>query len=109
VQAASEIVDHAAATIADALRSAVRGSDTLARMSALDFAIIAPNLDRELAVRVIERFRLHLARLNPEGGIAVRAGLATLDPAACQDPDALLQLARSAADVLAPEPPVPTA
>lgn len=95
---ALEMAEETALSVAQALRASVRGSDAVARLSALDFAIMAPSLDRDTALRVLDRFQRHLAAAQGEGAIPVRSGIATIDADESLDADQVLRRATTAVD-----------
>jgi GGDEF domain-containing protein len=98
VVAALELAEETALSMAQALRASVRGSDAVARLSPLDFAIMAPSLDRDAALRVLDRFHRHLAAAQGDGAIPMRTGIATLDADEGLDADQLLRRATTAVD-----------
>jgi len=98
VVAALELAEETALSMAQALRASVRGSDAVARLSPLDFAIMAPSLDRDAALRVLDRFQRHLAAAQGDGAIPMRTGIATLDADEGLDAEQLLRRAATAVD-----------
>lgn len=96
--------ESTAFAVAQALRGAVRGSDAVARLSPLEFAVMAPSLDRDGALRVLDRFQRHLAASHGEGGVSLRTGIATLDAGDNVDAEQLLRRATTAVDWAAPDP-----
>jgi diguanylate cyclase len=80
LQSALEQAQTLAATVARAIRSSVRGSDPVARLSPLEFAIMAPNLNHEAALQVLDRVQ---RQLTGRTGLKlpVRAGVTTIEPA----------------------------
>jgi two-component system cell cycle response regulator len=104
--AALEAGDELARMLANALRASVRASDAVARISALDFAVMAPNLDREVALRVLDRLHDQLAALGGKTDIPLRTGIATVDTADGMDADGLLQRATAAVDWTSADRPV---
>lgn len=88
------------------LRSAVRGSDLLARLSPVDFAIVAPSVGADTALGLVDRLQRSLTASAPRGrGPAFRAGLVTsrADQADAFDGEDLLRRAVAAVDWAAPE------
>ncbi len=104
--AALNLAEETALSVAQALRASVRGSDAVARLSPLDFAIMAPSLDRDTALRVLDRFQRHLAASQGQGPFAMRTGIATLDAEEGLDADQLLRRATTAVDWAATDPAV---
>jgi len=103
-----EAAEETAVLMARALRSAVRGSDAIARLSALHFAIMAPSLDRDAALRVFDRFQRRLAATEGDAAIPLRVGIAMLNADEGSDPEQLLQRATNAVEwSVALEVPVP--
>jgi GGDEF domain-containing protein len=78
----------------------------MGRLSPLDFAVMAPSLDRDGALLVLDRFQNHLHAIRAEGGISVRAGIATIEPVEGANADQLLQRAATAVDWAATERPL---
>lgn len=103
---ALEVAEETALSVAQALRTAVRASDAVARLSPLDFAIMAPSLDRDTALRVLDRFQRHLAAAHSDGCIPLRTGITTLEPSDDLDAEQLLRRATTAVDWLAVDPTV---
>ncbi len=103
---ALEVAEETALSVAQALRTAVRASDAVARLSPLDFAIMAPSLDRDTALRVLDRFQRHLAAAQSDGCIPLRTGITTLEPSDDLDAEQLLRRATTAVDWLAVDPTV---
>lgn len=106
IEEALDLAEDAAQSITRALRASVRTSDAVARLSPLDFAIMAPNLDRDAALRVLDRFQRHLAAEQGQGAIAMRTGIATVDIDEGSGPDYLLRRAMTAVDWAAETPAV---
>ena len=66
---------------ADALRAAIRGLDTAARMGGEEFAILLPDTDAEAAHEIAERARRAIARVPvADGTLSCSAGVATASP-----------------------------
>ncbi len=109
VAAALEAAESLAESMADAIRASVRGSDAVARLSALDFAIMAPSLDRDSALRVLDRFqRQFAAKTGREGGaeVPIRTGIASIDAVDGVDAEQLLRRATTAVDWATVDRPV---
>jgi diguanylate cyclase (GGDEF)-like protein len=69
--------DHVLVAVAKALRAAVRGHDTVARLGGEEFALLLPGTDGEGAYEVAERARALIATIDlPEGHLASSAGVA---------------------------------
>ena len=69
--------DYVLAAVAKALRAAVRGHDTVARLGGEEFALVLPGSSTEAAYDVAERARGLIARIElPEGHLASSAGVA---------------------------------
>lgn len=77
IQAATDRLEATAALVASVLRDAVRGTDAIARISSLEFAVVAANLGPDNALLIVDRFHRHLAARNAR--LDVRTGLATLE------------------------------
>jgi len=90
--------EETAQSVAHALRAAVRGSDAVARISGLDFAVMAPSLNHDSALRLLDRFQRQLAASKGDGGIPLRTGIVTLEAAEGVDADQLLRRATTAVD-----------
>ncbi|HYW30652.1 MAG TPA: response regulator [Gemmatimonas sp.] len=77
------VPQHVAAEVGRMLSTLARGSDVVGRMSATEFAILAPMTERDGAIELVERLRDRIATMAPvvhEGRtsrIALRAGVAT--------------------------------
>jgi PleD family two-component response regulator len=85
-----------AARLVAALRDSVRSTDAVARLAPLEFAILAPSLGREAAVRVIERFRPRLTAALDGSHITLRTGIATIEVEDGATPEQLLHNATAA-------------
>lgn len=103
---ALDLAEATALSVAQALRTAVRASDAVARLSPLDFAIMAPSLDRDTALRVLDRFQRHFAAAEGDSGIPLRTGIATLEPTDGLDAEQLLRRATTAVDWSTADRPV---
>jgi two-component system chemotaxis response regulator CheY len=80
LESALEQAQVMAAAVAQAIRSSVRGSDPVARLSPLEFAIMAPNLDHDAALELLDRVQHQLsARTGLK--LPVRTGVTTIEPA----------------------------
>ena len=85
------------------LAGEARGSDVIGRMGASEFAILAPMTERAGALEMVERLRDRVASMpvradeGRHSRIMLRAGLATLAPAALEQRDGANLLARAAA------------
>jgi diguanylate cyclase (GGDEF)-like protein len=90
--------EETALSVAHALKSSVRTSDVVARLSPLDFAVMAPCLDRDTALRVLDRFQRHLGATHGDGSLPVRTGIATLEGDEGLDAEQLLRRATTAVD-----------
>ena len=88
--------DRVLAAVADRLRSAVRGSDVVARWGGDEFVVLLRACDLAGATRIAESVRARVADLDfPEmGRISVSIGAAELNPG--EDADALLERADAA-------------
>ena len=97
-----------AASLAQAIRATVRGSDIVGRLSPLDFVIVAPTLNRDGALSLVDRFQRALAAARPPGATAVplRAGIAAMQEPDNLAPDDLLNRAVSALDWATTDRPV---
>ena len=74
--------------MAEALRSAVRGHDTVARLGGEEFALLLPGADLDDAVDVAERARAHIAAIElPRGELSSSAGVAVMAPSGAQPSD----------------------
>ena len=96
------------AVVANALRRILRGSDLLARLTPLDFAIIAPSANSDAALGLVDRLQDSLCQIpgsQGSGHAAFRAGLATTraEQAEAFDGEDLLRRAVAAVDWAAPE------
>jgi diguanylate cyclase (GGDEF)-like protein len=85
---------------AERIDASVRGSDCLARWGGEEFAVLAPGLDREGAIRLAERARTALAEEpvtveDAEIGLTLSVGVAVLGPEA-RTPDQLIDAADEA-------------
>jgi diguanylate cyclase (GGDEF)-like protein len=79
--------------VADALRTSVRGHDTVARMGGEEFAILLPNADADAAHDIADRARGAIADVQVEHAtLSCSAGVATALPADAS-PAHLLELA----------------
>lgn len=103
---ALDAAEETALSVAQALRTAVRASDAVARLSPLEFAIMAPSLDRDTALRVLDRFQRHLGAAQGDGGIPLRTGITTLEPSDDLDAEQLLRRATTAVDWSTVDPTV---
>jgi diguanylate cyclase (GGDEF)-like protein len=69
--------DHVLVAVAKALRAAVRGHDTVARLGGEEFALVLPGSSADAAYDVAERARGLIARIElPAGHLASSAGVA---------------------------------
>jgi GGDEF domain-containing protein len=95
---ALEVAEETALSVAQALKVSVRSSDAVARLSPLDFAVMAPNLDRDTALRVLDRFQRHFGASHSATSVPMRTGIATLDADEVLDADQLLRRATTAVE-----------
>jgi diguanylate cyclase (GGDEF)-like protein len=95
---ALEAAEETALSVAQALKVSVRSSDAVARLSPLDFAVMAPNLDRDTALRVLDRFQRHFGASHADASVPMRTGIATLDADEVLDADQLLRRATTAVE-----------
>jgi diguanylate cyclase (GGDEF)-like protein len=79
IESALEQAQAVAASVARAIRSAVRGSDPVARLSPLEFAVMAPNLDHDAALHLLDRVQRQLSG-RTGGKLPVRTGVTTIEP-----------------------------
>ena len=80
--------DQVLITVAEALRLAVRGHDTVARLGGEEFALLLPGADLDDAVDVAERARAHIAAIElPRGELSSSAGVAVMAPSGAQPSD----------------------
>jgi diguanylate cyclase (GGDEF)-like protein len=69
--------DHVLVAVAKALRAAVRGHDTVARLGGEEFALLLAGTSLEGAYDVAERARALIAKIElPQGHLASSAGVA---------------------------------
>jgi len=106
---AVEAGEEVSRIVARAIRAGVRGSDLVARLSPLDFAIVAPTLNRDIALHLVDRFQNALTTGRPAGAptVQLRVGIAVIDEAGGFDPDELLRSAGAALDWATAERPSP--
>ena len=97
---AVEAGEEVSRVVARAIRAGVRGSDLVARLSPLEFAIVAPTLNRDLALHLADRFQNALTAGRPEGAptVQLRVGIAIIDETDGFDPEDLLRRAGAALD-----------
>jgi diguanylate cyclase (GGDEF)-like protein len=92
--------DELLQTVAQAIRSQLRGADLLCRLGGDEFLILCPGTDADGALAVAERIRLHVRdcaqRLVPEVPVTTSLGIAIF-PLDAGDP---AQLMRAADDAL---------
>ncbi|HYB24375.1 MAG TPA: sensor domain-containing diguanylate cyclase [Solirubrobacteraceae bacterium] len=85
--------DHVLIAVADALRTSIRGHDTVARMGGEEFAILLPGADAETAREVAERARGAVALVAVAGTtLSCSAGVASALPTQISPAD-LIELA----------------
>jgi two-component system, cell cycle response regulator len=109
-----ELVEAAAAAeetgraLARAIREGVRASDVVARLSPLEYAIVAPSLDRGTARNLVERIQRLLTASRPTGAatLSVRAGVVLLPGSETVNPEEVLQRAGAALGQATTEQPV---
>jgi diguanylate cyclase (GGDEF)-like protein len=88
--------DQVLLAVADALRTSIRGHDTVARMGGEEFALLLPDADLEVAYEIAERARRAIAAVPVAGAtLTCSAGAATASPAGASPAD-LLELADKA-------------
>ena len=82
-------------TVGRAIRTVVRASDVVGRVSPVDFVVVAAGLPAESAGHLVERFTRAIASLRPADAPAVvlRAGVANLEEGTAESLDDLLQRA----------------
>ena len=108
---AMQRADEMGRLVGRTLRSVVRGSDVVARVSALDFVLVAPTLTRDVALKLVKRFEQALGRLPPATmkEFPLRAGIAANEDVEQLDAADLLRRALSALDWSSAEKPVAVA
>jgi len=104
---AVEAGEEVSRIVARAIRAGVRGSDLVARLSPLDFAIVAPTLNRDIALHLVDRFQNALTTGRPAGAptVQLRVGIAVIDETDGFDPEELLRRAGAALDWATAERP----
>ena len=104
---AVEAGEEVSRIVARAIRAGVRGSDLVARLSPLEFAIVAPTLNRDLALHLVDRFQHALTTGRPEGAptVQLRVGIAVIDETDGFDPEELLRRAGASLDWATAERP----
>ena len=105
---ASDQVRAHGTRVGNVLRSTLRGSDLLARLTPLDFAIIAPSVNADAALGLVDRLQHSLHQISgaPAGApAAFRAGLASTraEHSDAFDGEDLLRRAVAAVDWASPE------
>lgn len=95
-------------TVGRAIRTVVRASDVVGRISPVDFVVVAAGLPAESAGHLVERFTRAIASLRPVDApvVMLRAGVANLEDGAAESLDDLLHRAVA---VAAPVVTVPAA
>ncbi|MCL6650167.1 MAG: diguanylate cyclase, partial [Chloroflexi bacterium] len=80
------------------MRRVLRGSDLIARVGQLEFAVVAPTVDRDRALQLVRRLEEGLAQVRPPGApyLPLRAGIASAEDADRLDPEDLLGRALAA-------------
>ena len=105
---ASDQVRAHGTRVGNVLRATLRGSDLLARLSPLDFAIIAPSVNADVALGLVDRLQHSLHQLSgSKVGVpaSFRAGLASTkaEQSDSFDGEDLLRRAVAAVDWASPE------
>lgn len=72
--------DDAIRSVADVIRSELRGSDVGARWGGDEFAVLAPSTSRVAALALAERIRALIPQRDTRWPLSVSVGVATLDP-----------------------------
>ena len=105
---AAAAAEETGRALAKAIRDGVRASDVVARLSALEYAVVAPGLDRENARRLVERIQRLLTASRPPGAatLAVRAGVVLVPGSEEVNPDQVLQRASAALGQATADQPV---
>jgi len=103
----AEAVDAAqdvGGTVGRAIRSAVRASDIVGRISPVEFVVVASGLQPETAGHLVERFTRAIAAARPMGAPAIplRAGVASLEDGPAESLDDMLLRATALAAPLVP-------
>lgn len=91
--------DAALRSLADVIRSQLRGTDVGARWGGDEFAVLAPGASRSAAVDLAERVRGLVLQRSAECRLSASIGVATVDSASSPDersPDRLMQAADAA-------------
>jgi two-component system cell cycle response regulator len=104
---AVEAGEEVSRLVARAIRAGVRGSDLVARLSPLNFAIVAPTLNRDLALHLVDRFQNALTNGRPPGAptVQLRVGIAVIDETDEFDAGDLLRRAGAALECATAERP----
>lgn len=91
-----DVGDKVLRAVADCLREFTRFHDVVARLGGEEFAVVAPNMDDDLLLKLAERIRKAIATLNVESGnvrlrVTTSVGMAVWDGS--EDADSLYRRA----------------
>lgn len=100
-QARDELLGEASTRLSELLRQYRRGSDAVGRLGPTEFAIIAPNTDRDGIVRIIERIQAAMSEPHEfeQPSIRLRAGYDAIDRLD-ENPTSVQNLVARAAEAL---------
>lgn len=103
--------DAVARLVGQALRTVVRGSDVVARVSPFEFVVLAPTLTRDVALELVRRFERALGTIPSVSAadLPLRTGIAATEDVEHPDTEDLLRRALSALDWSSADKPVAVA